>query len=89
MKHYYISNPNSPKGFDEVTEAEFLAIVGDETTRPYTTPVYRGELSIEEVPEDVREAVHAVVDAKIARFGEYNKQDVPADELKSMIEEAL
>ena len=89
MKHYYLSNPNSPKGFDEVTEAEFLAIVGDDTTRPYATPVYRGELSIDEVPEDVREAVQAVVDAKIARFGEYNKQDVPANELKSMIEEAI
>lgn len=89
MKHYYLSNPNSPKGFDEVTEDEFLAIVGDDTTRPYAVPVYRGELSIEEVPEDVREAVQAVVDANIARFGEYNKQDVPANELKSMIEEAL
>ena len=89
MKHYYLSNPNSPKGFDEVTEAEFLAIVGDDTIRPYATPVYRGELSIEEVPEDIREAVQAVVDAKIARFGEYNKQDVPANELKSMIEEAI
>lgn len=89
MKHYYLSNPNSLKGFDEVTEAEFLAIVGDDTTRPYATPVYRGELSIDEVPEDVREAVQAVVDAKIARFGEYNKQDVPANELKSMIEEAI
>ena len=89
MKHYYLSNPNSLKGFDEVTEAEFLAIVGDETTRPYAAPVYRGTLSIDEVPEDVREAVQAVVDAKIARFGEYNKQDVPANELKSMIEEAI
>lgn len=30
MKHYYLSNPNSDKGFDEVTETEFYAFVGTE-----------------------------------------------------------
>ena len=32
MKRHYISNPNSPKEFEEVAEAEFYAILGDETT---------------------------------------------------------
>ena len=32
MKHYYITNPNLPRGFVEVTEAEFYTIFGDETT---------------------------------------------------------
>lgn len=89
MKHYYISNPNSEKGFDEVTETEFYAIIGTDETRPYASKVYRGTLSIEEVPEDLRTQVQAVVDSKIARFGEYNKQEVPAAELKSMIEEVV
>lgn len=89
MKRYYISNPNSPKGFDEVTEAEFYAILGDEITRPYASKVYRGELSIDEVPDDLQEAVMAVVNKKIERFGEYNKQEVPAQELKNMIEEVV
>ena len=89
MKHYYLTNPNSPKGFDEVTESEFLAFVGDESTRPYATKVYRGELSINEVPEELREAVQSVVDAKIARLGIYANQDVPANELKTMIEEVI
>ena len=89
MKHYYLANPNSLNGFEEVTETEFRAIVGDKTTQPYATPVYQGKLSINEVPEDVRDAVQAVVDAKITKFGEYDKQDVPANELKSMIEEVV
>ena len=89
MKHYYLSGPSADKGFVEVTETEFNAIVGTEETRPYANRVYRGELSINEVPEDLREAVQAVVDAKIARWGEYNKQEVSSEELKSLVEEVL
>lgn len=57
MKHYYIADNTQPKGFIEVTETEFYALVGTEETRPYASKVYRGEISIEEVPEDLREAV--------------------------------
>ena len=89
MKHYYLSDPSADKGFVEVTETEFNAIVGTEETRPYANQVYRGELSINEVPEDLREAVQAVVDAKITRWGEYNKQEVSSEELKSLVEEVL
>lgn len=89
MKHYYITDPSAERGFVEVSEAEFTALIGTEETRPYTTKVYRGELSIEDVPEDLREQVQAVVDAKIARWGEYAKQEIPATELKSMIEGAV
>ena len=88
-KHYYIADPAAEKGFVEVTEVEFTALLGDETTRPYAYKVYRGEITIEEVPEDVREFVAAVVAAKVERFGEYAKQEVPATELKSMIEEVV
>lgn len=89
MKHYYLSDPTADKGFVEVTETEFNAIVGTEETGPYANQVYRNELSINEVPEDLREAVQAVVDAKIARWGEYNKQEVSSEELKSLVEEVL
>ena len=89
MKHYYLSDPSADKGFVEVTETEFNAIVGTEETRPYANQVYRGELSINEVPEDLREAVQAVVDAKITRWGEDNKQEVSSEELKSLVEEVL
>lgn len=28
MKHYYITDPNAERGFVELTESEFYAIVG-------------------------------------------------------------
>lgn len=86
MKHYYITDPNAEKGFVEVTEDEFTSFVGTEEARPYASKVYRGAISIEDVPEDIRVQVQTVVDNRIARFGEYNKQEIPAEELKSMIE---
>ncbi len=89
MKRYYISNPDSEKGFDEVTEAEFLAIIGDDTTRLYASEVYRGTLSMDEVPEDIREAVQIVVNNKIARFGKYSEREISADEFTTMLEEVL
>lgn len=89
MNHYYIINPNIERDFVEVSEAEFTAIIGTDETRPYAMNVYRGELSIDEVPEDLQEAVQGVVDANIARWGEYNKQIVPAEELKIMVEGVL
>ena len=72
-KHYYITDPTAEKGFVEVTETEFIALLGDETTRPYASKVYKGEITIEEVPEDVRESVATVVAAKVERWGEYSK----------------
>lgn len=89
MKHYYISNPNNKKGFVEVTEVEFIAIVGTEAIRPYATRVYRGELSISDVPSEYQSAVQDVVDTRIARMGEYKNQKITSNELQSMIEEVL
>ena len=88
-KHFYLSDPSSDKGFVEITEEEFNAILGTDETRPYASKVYRGELSIGEVPEELQEAVQAVVDAKIARWGEYNKQEISVEELMDILEEVL
>ena len=88
-KHYYISNPNSEKGFDEITETEFFAIIGDKEHAPYASEVYRGELTIDDVPEKNRETVASIVANRIARFGEYNKQEVSSEELQTLIEEVL
>ena len=86
MKHYYITNPNSKKGFDEVTEEEFYALLGRDEIRPYANKVYKGTITINEVPAELQEETLAVVNAKIARYGLYNEQEISADELKSKIE---
>lgn len=85
MKHYYITDPSAEKGFVEVSEEEFRAVVGDETTRPYANKVYRGEMTMDEVPEELREAVQAVVDAKVSRFGLYAERDLNAQEALNII----
>lgn len=85
MTRYYISDPKAEKGFVELTEAEWYAIVGTDETRPYANKVYRNEMDITEVPEELQEAVQAVVDAKIARFGLYSERELPANEALNII----
>lgn len=71
MTHYYLLNRKSPRGFEEITEEEYIAVVGMSPVREYAEKVYRGKISIEDVPEEHRVATQAVVDAKIARLGAY------------------
>lgn len=85
MKHFYISNPNAEKGFDEVSEQEFYALLGDEKTRPYASKVYKNEMTLEEVPEDIRENVETVVKNRIARWGTYESTDIPDSEALNII----
>lgn len=79
MKKYYIGNV-------EVSEADAQTLVGNDTTRPYIRKVYRGEITIDDVPEELRDAVTASVEARIARDGEYGTHEISAAALKSMIE---
>ena len=71
MGKYYLLNRNAPQGVEEVTEEEYLAVVGLPPVKDYAFKVYRGQMSIDDVPEEHREATQAVVDAKIARLGAY------------------
>ena len=85
MEHYYVADKTHPKGFVEVTEAEFVAIMGDDTTRPYVNKVYSGAMTIDEVPEERRETVYNIVQNKIARFGTYESHDIPDSEALNII----
>lgn len=89
MKRYYIADPSAPNGFIEVTEAVFVSLIGTEETQPYAYQVYCGDISVDDVPESLREQVQTIVDYKISHCGEYNKQEIPADELKTMLEEVI
>ena len=71
MGKYYLLNKNAPLGFEEITEEEYIAVVGLPPVKDYAAKVYRGKMSIEDVPEEHREQTQAVVDAKIARLGAY------------------
>lgn len=88
MTHYYIS-ANNEKGFEEITEAEWNAIIGEAPNSTYADQVYRGKISIDEVPEENKETVQAIIDAKITKWGLYENQTVSDNELSNMIEEVL
>lgn len=78
MGKYYLLNRNAPRGFEEITEEEYLAVVGLPPVKEYAEKVYRGQMTIEDVPEEHRGATQAVVEAKIARLGAYEIPDAQA-----------
>ena len=69
MKYYLFNKSGNPP--EEITEAEYKAITGEYPVSSYANKVYRGEITMEDIPEEHREATQAVVDAKIARLGAY------------------
>lgn len=85
MKHYYITGRGAGRGAVEVTESEYLSLMGDDTTRPYAMEVYRNQLTIEEVPEDIREEVAAVVAEKVKRWGLYAERELQPQEALNII----
>jgi hypothetical protein len=83
--HYYITDPTAEKGFVELTESEWLALMGMKEVRPYAGKVYRGEMDVSEVPEELREAVAAVVAEKVKRWGLYTERELTAHEALNII----
>lgn len=85
LPHYYIADPKAEKGFVELSESEWLALMGTEEVRPYAGKVYRGEMDISEVPEELREAVAAVVATKVWRWGLYAERELQPQEALNII----
>lgn len=73
-------------GGTEITEAEYyrlLAEIREKAT--LVNKLYRGEITIEEVPEQWREEVQRRVDERIAAEGAAEDQDIPAEEALNII----
>lgn len=70
---YFVDDHTGTGNIIELTEAEYFAVTGTTEVAPYASKVYRNKLSVAEVPTELQEAVQAVVDAKIKRWGEYSK----------------
>ena len=85
MTRYYISNPEAEKGFEELTEAEWLGLFGEGENRTYANQVYRGEISIYDVPEENRATVETIVANKIAKFGKYSERTISDTEALNII----
>lgn len=83
MRKYYFTKDGA---FVEISEAEFLEVMGDEVFRPYATKILREKITIEDVPEEYREAVATIVSKRIEKRD--NLKISPA-ELASMLQEVM
>ena len=75
---YYIEDKSQPNGFIEVTETAYKALFGDDTIGQYVRAVYSGDMVIDDVSIEHREAVQTVVSNRVNRWGLYQKtEDYP------------
>lgn len=84
MKKYYLPVKNGVK--EEVSYEEWISFIGEEQDRPHIKKLYTNAITIEDVPEDRREYIKAVVDNRVLRCGEYKSQIIPANELKTLVD---
>ena len=65
----------------EITEAEYNALLAEIREKAaLVDKLYRGEITIEEVPADWQEEIQRRVDERIAAEGSAEEQDISADE---------
>lgn len=55
----------------EVSETDYMNLIGDNICRSYANSLYSGEITIADVPEERRKTVQSIVNNKIARWGKY------------------
>lgn len=86
MRQYILYNNPS---FEVVDEETYIGFMGDSETRSYVTKVYRGLMTLEEVPETYRETVNTTVNNKISKWGTYDSQNIPVRELYELVENII
>lgn len=70
----------------EITEDEYNAILADiQRKDELVDQLYRGIITIDDVPEEWREEIQQRVDELIAEQGRYEDLDIPADEAINII----
>ena len=85
----YFSYINKVYGFGEVTQEEYIQLYGTDETRPYIGKLYRGEITEEEIPEELKEEVINVVEKRNTQWGTYESRQVSGDELMKMMKEVV
>ena len=71
----------------KVTEEEYRQLVGTRETAPYAIKVWSKKMTIEEVPEELQEAVQTIVNNRVAWMGTYEDQPVNTKELRDLVQE--
>lgn len=86
-KYYIVVDAGQP--MEKLTETEYLSLFGDSTQKPYVLQLYRGHITLTDIPEELQSSVQAIVNNRIARWGEYKDQEINANEIYSMLESVL
>lgn len=82
-KHITVNKSNNIN--DVLPVSLWLYLSGDAKVRPYANDVYKGVISINEVPEELRESVQIIVDRKIAYYGSYENSEISDSEALEII----
>lgn len=73
----------------ELTSQDWFLLMGTNETRMYVEAVYKNTMTLEEVPEELRQSVVESVEKRKEWFGIYEDQTISNTELRKMLEEVL
>ena len=94
MQRYYCQYSDSGKliaigtgyGGTEITEAEYNAMLSEIREKAaLVDKLYRGEITIDDVPVEWQEEIQRRVNERIAAEGEASEQDISAEEALNII----
>lgn len=77
---------NLPGGIDTISDDEVAVLFGAPEYRVYVSRVYRGEISLNDVPEAYREAVVYCVNERTTRLGRHSDQPAQSDEVLELVQ---
>lgn len=87
MKKYYIPSKNGT--IEQVTEKEYLSLMGDAQHRPYVNNLYRGNITLAEVPTELQKAVQEIVKNRISKYGTYDAQPATIGDIQRLVKSLI
>lgn len=85
MNTYYIKSKDG-NSYIEVPNIGIFKILENTIYTKYASECYAGKIGLEEIPEWCRGEVKTLVENTIEKMGEYESQSIPANELKTLVE---
>lgn len=83
MKKYYI--PSKDGNTEQVTEKEYLSLFGDSSQRQYVNNLYKGTITLNDVPEEMQEVVQEIVKNRISRYGTYDALPASTNDIQHLV----
>ena len=84
MKNYYI--PSAYGGLEQVTKEEYLSLFGDKEHRSYVNKLYCNTITINDIPEELRESVQSIVKAREYKYGKYANHPANQKDIQRLVD---